>query len=393
MAFDFDRVIERRGTHANKWDGMKPRTGVDPSDGIAMWVADMDFAAPEPVTERLAAQVALGVHGYYGADGSWRAAVAGWMARRHGWEIDPDWITPSPGICAALCFCMHAFSEPGDGVVVFAPVYHAFGSVVRANRRQLIESPLLFEQGRARMDLDTLEASLPSNARLVFLCSPHNPGGWVWPAEDLRALSDFCARRGLILVADEIWQDLVYPHARHCVTARAAPEAAAHLITLAAPSKTFNLAGGQCGEAIISDPALRSRYRTAAEASHGTDINLFGMLAAEAAYAEGEPWLEALIPYLAGNAERFHARIAEAVPGARPTPLDATYLSWVDFSAVDLPEEEVVRRIRDEARIGTNAGRSFGAGGAGFARFNLACPRSVVDAALDRLADAFADLR
>ena len=393
MAFDFDRVIERRGAHSNKWDGMKARTGVDPADGIPMWVADMDFAAPEPVRARLAEQVAQGVFGYYGDDASWRRAIAGWMARRHGWEVDPDWITPSPGICAALDYCMHAFSEPGDGVIVFAPVYHAFGAVIRNNRRVMIESPLTYEQGRARMDLDTLGKALPERARLVFFCSPHNPGGWVWSAQEIRALAGFCAERGLILVADEVWHDLVFPHARHRVAATVAPEAAASLITLCAPSKTFNLAGGQVGQAIISDPELRRRYREAATAAHGTHTNLFGMLAAEAAYDHGEPWLEALIPYLAANLDRFHAGVAEAIPGARPTPLDATYLSWVDFSGTGLPMEQVVRRIRDEARIGVNAGPSFGAGGDSYARFNLACPRTTVEAALARLADAFADLR
>jgi cystathionine beta-lyase len=393
MAVDFDRVIERRGTHSNKWDAMEARTGVKPADGVPMWVADMDFAAPEPVRARLAAQVEQGVFGYYGDDASWRAAIAGWMAARHGWEVDPDWITPSPGICAALDYCMHAFSEPGDGVVVFAPVYHAFGAVVRNNRRVLIESPLTYEQGRARMDLETLGRTLPERAKLVFLCSPHNPGGWVWAPEELRALAAFCAERGLILVADEIWHDLVYPHARHTVTATAAPEAAERLITLCAPSKTFNLAGGQVGQAIISDPELRRRYREAAVAAHGTHTNLFGMLAAEAAYAEGAPWLEALLPYLAANIDRFHAGVVEAIPGARPTPLDATYLSWIDFSGVDLPAEEVTRRIRDAARIGVNAGPSFGVGGERFARFNLACPRPTLETALSRLADAFADLR
>jgi cystathionine beta-lyase len=393
MSFDFDAPIERRGTQSNKWDGMAARTGVDPADGIAMWVADMDFAAPEPVRARLAAQVAHGVFGYYGPDDGWRRAACGWAARRHGWDVDPDWVTPSAGVCAALGLCCQAFSEPGDGVVVFSPVYHAFYGMIRAAGREPIESPLRIEQGRHRMDLDALGETLPSHARIVFLCSPHNPGGRVWSPEELRALAAFCAARDLILVADEIWRDLVLEGARHTPTALAAPEIADRLVTCVAPSKTFNLAGGAMAEVIIADPEMRRRYRKAAGAVHGMSCNLFGALAAEAAYDAGAPWLDALLPYLAGNHARFAAGLAEAVPGARPMAPQSTYLSWVDFSAADLPAAEVARRIAEDARIGVNAGPSFGLGGEGHARFNLACPRAVVDTALTRLADAFADLR
>jgi cystathionine beta-lyase len=393
MSIDFDALIERRGTHSNKWDGMKARTGVDPADGIPMWVADMDFAAPEPVRRRLAAQVEHGVFGYYGPDASWRAAASGWSARRHAWEVDPDWITPSAGVCAALGLCCQAFSEPRDGVVVFAPVYHMFGAMIRANGREMIEAPLRVEQGRHRMDLDALGETLPPHARLVFLCSPHNPGGRVWSVEELRALAAFCAERDLILISDEIWRDLVLSEARHIPTALAAPEIADRLVTCVAPSKTFNLAGGALAEVVIADPELRRRYRAAANGSHAMSCNLFGALAAEAAYDEGAPWLDALLPYLAENQRVFAAGLAMAIPGARPMAPEATYLSWVDFSGVNLPDDEVARRIRDVARIGVNAGASFGLGGAGHARFNVACPRATVETALARLSDAFADLR
>lgn len=393
MPFDFDAPVDRRGTHANKWEAMAARTGVNAPDGIPMWVADMEFRAPEPVRARLRAAVEHGVLGYYGGDESWRAAIGGWMQARHGWTVEPEWITVSAGVCAALGLCLQAFTEPGDGVVVFSPVYHMFHAMIRANGRAVIESPLSVVQGRHRMDLDTLRASLPANARAVFLCSPHNPGGTVWSEEELRALAHFCAERDLLLVSDEVWHDLVYPEARHTVTALAAPEIAHRLVTCAAPSKTFNLAGGHTAEVIIADPELRRRYRAAAAGSHSMGNNLMGMLAAEAAYAEGAPWLDALLAYLAGNRDRFAAGVTEAIPGARPMPLDATYLGWVDFSGVDLPADEVARRIREDARIGVNAGPSFGTGGAGRARFNFACPRPMLDEALARLADAFADLR
>ncbi|MFN3614515.1 MAG: MalY/PatB family protein [Rubrimonas sp.] len=390
---DFDAIIDRRGTHSMKWDGMAARTGVTAPDALAMWVADMDFPAPEPVRRRLAAQVEHGVFGYYGDDPSWRGAICGWMARRHGWSIDPDWITPSAGVCAALSLCCMAFSEPGEGVVVFAPVYHAFHHVIRAAGRRAIVSQLVETQGRYEMDLERLSAELPGDARLVFLCSPHNPGGRVWSADELGALAAFCVERDLVLVSDEVWHDLVFDPARHHVTAAAAPDAAERIVTCAAPSKTFNLAGGATAEVIISDPGLRARYRRAADAVHGLSTNLFGMLAAEAAYEHGESWLTALLPYLDANRRRLADGLAQAVPGARPMAMEATYLSWVDFSALGLAQEELMQRLGEGARVATNPGPTFGPGGELRARFNFACPRPVIDEALERIASAFADLR
>ncbi|TVQ52887.1 MAG: pyridoxal phosphate-dependent aminotransferase [Rhodobacteraceae bacterium] len=393
MTFDFDRVIDRRGTHAAKYDMMAARTGVTAPDGIPMWVADMEFAAPEPVRARLARAIEHGVLGYYGDDAGWRASIVDWMGARHGWAVDPDWITPSAGVCAALGIAAQAFAEPGEGVVIFPPVYHMFAAMIRFAGRRPVECPLVETQGRYAMDVDRLADTLPADARVVFLCSPHNPGGTVWRPDELRALAAFCAERGLILVSDEVWHDLVFDGARHTPTAIAAPEIADRLITCAAPSKTFNLAGGQTAEVIIADADLRRRYRAAANATHGASCNLFGMLAAEAAYREGAPWLGALLPYLARNRDLFAAGVAEAIPGARAMALDATYLAWVDFAGTGLSADEIAARITQRARIGVNAGPSFGPGGETRARFNLACPRATVEEAVSRLADAFADLR
>jgi cystathionine beta-lyase len=393
MRFDFDAPIERRGTGCSKWDGMAARTGVAAPDGIAMWVADMDFAAPPPVRARLGALVEHGVFGYPASEPAWREAACGWSAARHGWTVDPDWITPSAGVCAALGIAAQAFAAPGEGVVIFPPVYHMFAHMVRAAGRRPVESPLVLRQGRYEMDLERLEADLPDDARMVFLCSPHNPGGRVWTAEELSALAALCLRRGLILVSDEIWRDLVFDGATFTPTLAAAPEAASVLLTCTAPSKTFNLAGGQLAEVVVPDARLRARYRAAAGASHGMSAGLFGLAAAEAAYRDGADWLDALLPYLAANRDRFAAGLAEAVPGARAMPLEATYLAWADFAGTGLPHAEVARRLREDARIGTNAGPSFGPGGETRARFNLGCPRATVETALARLADAFADLR
>lgn len=391
--FDFDALIDRRGTHSAKWDALAMATGVTAEDGLAMWVADMDFKACPPVRDVLATEIERGVHGYYANDKTWRSAVVTWMQRRHGWSVDPDWITATPGIVSGCGLILQAFTQPGDGIVLFAPVYHAFHKIIAANDRAIIQSPMKEVQGRYRMDLETLGQTLPENARMVFFCSPHNPGGTVWSAEEIKALADFCAERDLLLVSDEIHHDLVYPGFTHKVTHTVTPEHADRLITAAAATKTFNLAGAHVGAVFISNPDLRARFQKVVGAAGLGSHNLFGMIATEAAYTAGEPWLEALLVYLDGNRNLLDSRIAADIPGARSMPLEATYLSWVDFSGTGLGGDEVMRRIRDEARIGASPGPQFGIGGETRVRFNIATPRSRVTTAMDRLAAVFADLR
>lgn len=390
---NFDQIIDRRGTHSAKWDGLEPYCGVSAPDGIAMWVADMDFQAPAGVKEALLEEVNRSVHGYYANDTTWRKAIIDWMGKRHDWTVDPDWITATPGIVSACGLLLQAFTRPDDGVVLFTPVYHAFHKIIKANGREIIQSPLQLVQGRYAMDLETLGKTLPDNARMVFFCSPHNPGGTVWRPEEIKALADFCAEHDLLLVSDEIHHDLVYAPNKHHVAHTVVPEHADRLITAASATKTFNLAGAHVGEVMISNPELRSRFQKTVMGAGLMSHNLFGMVATEAAYRTGEAWLEALLPYLQGNADLLADRIAAEVPGARAMPLQSTYLSWVDFTGTGLPQEEVLRRVRDEARIGVNRGPEFGIGGDGRLRFNIATPRARVAEALDRLAEVFSDLR
>jgi cysteine-S-conjugate beta-lyase len=389
--FDFDEPIDRRGTHSSKWDMMQGLYGVSPEDGIAMWVADMDFRAPPAVNAALAAAAEHGVHGYFGDDRAFKAAITGWMARRHGWEVDPDWILTTHGLVQAVALCLQTFSAPGEGVIVFTPVYHAFHRVIRANERRIVESPLVEEGGRYRMDLEALAASLTGRERIVLLCSPHNPGGRVWSREELRALADLCEAHDLLLVADEVHHDLVFPGRRHTATACAAPEIARRLVTLTAPTKTFNIAGALTGNVIIADPRLRARLRASLLAS-GTSPNRIGVLMATAAYAEGEEWLEALIPYIEGNARLFDTGV-NAIPGLRSMRLESTYLAWVDFAGAGMPPAAYTARVEREARIAVNHGATFGRGGETFLRFNLATPRARVEEAARRLQAVFADLR
>ena len=391
--FDFDRVIERRGTHASKWDNIARLSGIESSDAIPMWVADMDFAAPPGVTSALTAETQHAIHGYYADTGSWAAALAGWMARRHGMPIDPSWVSSTPGIVSGLGLILQAVSAPGDEVVVFPPAYHAFRKIILANERRILDVQLIETEGRYSMDLDVLRGKLTPRTKAVFLCSPHNPGGTVWSVAELRALAELCVERELILVSDEIHCDLVYDGAKHTPTIAAAPEVANRLITCVSATKTFNLAGAHVGACITSNATLKRRLDARIGASGLGSYNRFGMIATEAAWRTGETWLDALLTYLAKNRDLFDARIQAAVPGARSMRLDATYLAWIDFSGTGLAPEEISTRIKNRARIFASPGEQFGPGGETWLRFNFATPRQIIAEALGRLEGAFQDLR
>ncbi len=391
--FDFDRVIDRRGTHATKWDMIARLSGIEAPDAIPMWVADMDFAAPPGVTEALAAEVERATHGYYADTGSWAAALSEWMARRHDLRINPDWVSPTPGIVSGLGLILQAISEVGDEVAVFPPAYHAFRKIILANERRILDAELVQTRGRYVMDLDALGKKLTSRTKAVFFCNPHNPGGTVWTADEIRALAAFCVERDLILVSDEIHCDLVFSGAKHTPTIAAAPDVADRLITCVAATKTFNLAGAHVGACVTSNPALKRRVDARIAASGLGSYNSFGMIATEAAWRTGDAWLDALLPYLAGNRDRFDARIEAAVPGARAMRLASTYLAWVDFSGTGLTPQDVAARVKDRARIFASPGSQFGPGGETWLRFNFATPRPILETALERLEDAFQELR
>lgn len=389
---DFDRVIERRGTHSSKWDHIAKLSGITEPDAIAMWVADMDFAAPAGVTEALAAEVARATHGYYADTGTWAKALTNWMARRHGATIDPAWVSPTPGIVSGLGLILQAVSEPGDEVVLFPPVYHAFRRIIVANDRRILDCGLVESQGRYAMDLDKLRSQLTSRTKVVFLCSPHNPGGTVWSRDELQALARFCAEHDLILVSDEIHCDLVFAGHIHIPTMVAAPDIADRLITTVAATKTFNLAGAHVGACVTANPALKKKLDARIAACGLGSYNLFGMTATEAAWRTGESWLDELLPYLQTNRDLFDSGIEKAIPGARSMRLDATYLAWVDFSGTGLAPADVTERIAKRARIFASPGQQFGPGGESWMRFNFATPRPIVEQALARLEEAFADL-
>lgn len=391
MEFDFDRRIDRRGTNSQKWDEMERRYGVPADDGIAMWVADHDFAAPPAVNETLKNIAEHGVHGYFGNEAPYLASIQHWMASRHDWPVAADWILSFHGLVHAISTAVQAFSEPGDGVILFSPVYHAFHRVIRANGREVLESPLITADGRYAMDLEALEQALSGTEKMVIISSPHNPGGRVWSPEELRALAEFCERHDLLLISDEIHHDLVFPGHRHTVAPLAAPDHLDRLIVVSAPSKVFNLAGNYNGQAIIPDPGLRRRL-TEVRNANGFGMNRISALMTTAAYAHGGPWVDALVDYLDENRRIFEDRM-NAIPGVRAMPLQSTFLEWVDFSGTGMAPEEFTRRVEQDARVAANHGGTFGTGGETFLRFNIGLPRATMRDALERIETAFSDLQ
>ncbi|VDC26095.1 MalY/PatB family protein [Pseudogemmobacter humi] len=389
---DFDTPVNRFGTHSVKWDMMEALYGIPHDRGLAMWVADMEFRPPAVVQRALQDMLGHGVYGYFGDERDYLGAIKWWMQTRHGWEIDTSHVFTTHGLVNAVGLCLDAFTAPGDGVVLMTPVYHAFARVIRAAGRDLVECPLKNVAGRYEMDFEAWDAQMTGREKMLILCSPHNPGGRVWSEADLRATADFARRHGLILVSDEIHSDLTYPGHKHHVMAKVAPEIRDRLVMLTAATKTFNIAGAHTGNVIIADEALRRSF-VARLAALGISPNSFGLHMVTAACSpEGAEWVDALMAYLDENRRLFDTAM-NAIPGVRSMKLEATYLSWLDFTGTGMGRDEILKRVEKQAAIATNHGESFGKGGEGFLRVNIAAPRAQVLDAISRLQTAFADLQ
>lgn len=388
----FDQIIDRRGTHSSKWDAMEGIYGVSPDSGLAMWVADMDFRPPQCVLGAVQGQVDHGVIGYFGKDGPYREAIGWWMKERHGWDVDPAAIFTTHGLVNGTAMCVDTYTVPDDGVVVFTPVYHAFAKVIRANGRRVVECELAFDGATYTPDFDAWDAQMDgARAKMMILCSPHNPNGRVWTRTELEGFAAFAKRHDLILVSDEIHHDLVYPGSTH-IPMSAIDGIADRLVMMTATTKTFNIAGSHSGNVIIHDEKLREAFANRM-AALGLSPNSFGLFMATAAYSpEGAAWLDDLMLYLDGNRKLFDAGI-NAIPGLTSVPLEATYLSWVNFDGTGMDRAEFTRRTEQDAKIAANHGTTFGQGGDSFLRFNIATPRARVVEAVERMQAAFGDLQ
>jgi cysteine-S-conjugate beta-lyase len=387
----FDEIIDRRGTHCAKWDKMEPIYGVPADTGIAMWVADMDFRPPAVVQDALQDMLDHGVYGYFGDDSKYLGAIQWWMENRHGWKIEQDWIFTTHGLVNGTSMCVAAFTKPGDGVVLFTPVYHAFARVIAAADRKVVECAMVNNDGRYELDFDAYDAQMTGNETMLVFCSPHNPGGRVWTKDELAQVAAFAKRHDLVLVSDEIHHDLVMPGITHTPMALI-DDVQDRLVMMTATTKTFNIAGGHCGNVIIQDPKLREAFAKRMNAM-GISPNSFGLVMATAAYSpEGAAWVDDLVVYLNDNRRIFDATI-NAIPGLQSMPLESTYLAWVDFDGTGMDRTEFTKRVEETAAIAANHGPTFGKGGETFMRFNLATPRARIEEACSRLRDAFSDLQ
>ena len=388
---NFDQIIDRRGSGCAKWDAMEKFSGVAAEDGMAMWVADMDFRSPQVVLDRGREMVEHGFFGYTTGDGGLFDAAAWWMKARHGWAADPAHMFTTTGIVNAVALCLDTYTQPGDGIVLFTPVYHAFAKTILGADRKVVECVMPIEDGVYALDFDAWDAQMDGAEKELILCSPHNPGGRIWSRAELEAIAAFAKRHDLLLISDEIHHDLILPGQKH-IPMNLIEGVTDRLVTLVAPSKTFNLAGLHTGLVIIEDDALRAQFARRKEALR-VSSNIFGVEFATAAYSPaGADWVDALTDYLDGNRKVFDAGI-NAIPGLRSMPMQATYLSWVDFNATGMTQDEIARRIAEDAKIAVNDGPAFGTGGEGFMRFNIAMPRAQVETAVDRMTKAFADLQ
>ena len=398
MPFDFDEIIDRENTHSVKWDyhnhggfaAWDKTYGHNGADRVLpMWVADMDFRCPPAVTKALGDLAAHGIFGYSAKTDDYVDAVCGWFRDRQGWDAQGEWLITAPGVVPTLNVVVRAFTQPGDKVIVQRPVYYPFFRVTTNNGCEVVSNSLILEDGAYRMDLEDLEAKAKDpKARLLILCSPHNPIGRVWTAEELTAVAEICARHGVIVVADEIHGDLMFPGETFTPFATLGDTAAQNTIVCTAPSKTFNLAGLHTSNIFIPNPALREQFAATYALHTLPGMNPFGIAATMAAYRGAGEWLDAVMAYVAGNADRLIAFFGQEVPEIRAIRPQGTYLQWFDCRALGLDKDALEDLMLNRARVYFDEGYIFGDEGAGFERINLACPRSVLDEALVRIRDA-----
>jgi cystathionine beta-lyase len=389
MSFDFDQILDRTATNSLKWS--RPERLLTPEQCAAkplpMWVADMDFKSPEVVLEALGDAVRQGVFGYpAGPTRSYVDAVIDWQRRRFGWEPAPEWLVLVPGVITGLKTVVQAFSRPGDSVLVQPPVYVHFHHDPQLNGRWVAWAPLELRGERYRFDERVFEAAIRPDTRIFILSNPHNPTGNVWSEDELRAMGEICLRHGILVVSDEVHQDLVLARdRRHIPFASLGPTFAANSITCTAASKTFNLAGLQCANLFIPDRRRREEVRRQIDRNFYDKVNLLGMVATEAAYTGGEPWLAALLDYLRDNQRHFAATLNAASARVKVFEMDSMYLAWIDFRGLGLAPAELSQFLLTRGRVWLDQGPKFGPEGHGFMRANLGCPRRLVDEALDRL--------
>jgi len=381
MKYDFDTVIDRSNTYSIKYE---PTWRGKPADVLPLWVADMDFAAPPCVQEALIRRAQHGIFGYSEPDAAYWHVIRNWFEERFNWTIQREWLTITPGVVNALYLAVRALTEPGDGVVIQQPVYHPFESCVRQTGRQLLVNELVYSEGRYSVDFQDFDEKI-KQAKIFIMCSPHNPVGRVWSNDELTRMGEICLRHGVIVVADEMHEDFIFPRHKHFVFAALNQDFADISVTCTSPAKTFNLAGLLIANIFISNKELHDKFKAEYARFGLSQPGVMGLVACKAAYESGAQWLEQLLGYLACNMLFLKTYLYDHIPKIKLVEPEGTYLAWLDCNELGITAQELDEAITQKGKLWLNPGYSFGKGGKGFERMNVACPRSVLQNALERL--------
>ncbi|OAK67806.1 MalY/PatB family protein [Lederbergia galactosidilytica] len=385
--YKLNEKADRINTSSLKWDGMKPAFGNN--ELLPMWVADMDFSPPIAVIEKLKERIDHGVFGYTIANENTAQAIVDWTSKRHGWEIQPEWILYSPGVVPSIGMAIQAFTEVGDKVLLQSPVYTPFFNMIENNMREVVNSPLKLVNGRYEIDFADFEEKLKSGVKLFLLCSPHNPGGRVWSKEELTKIAELCKQYGVLIAADEIHADITFAPYQHFPLTSLDPSYQDFVVTFMAPSKTFNLAGLQASFIVVPNQEMRKKLILIQQTVNLTSLNTFGMIAMEAAYRDGEEWLNECIDYIEENINLIDEVISQSIPELEVMRPEGSYLVWIDCRKTGLNDKQLRDTLLEKAKLAVNFGASYGKGGEGFIRLNPACHRSIVEEGLNRLKLAF----
>lgn len=389
MKYNFDKVIDRTKSNCIKYSFLAEH-GMSP-DTLPLWVADMDFETAPEIRTALEKAATHGIYGYTGLKDFYYQAVIHWFESRFGWKIEKKWILTTPGVVFALAAAVRAYTEEGDAVLIQRPVYYPFTNVIEKNKRKVVNSPLILKNGHYEMDFEDMERKITEHqVRLYLMCSPHNPVSRVWTREELLRAAEICKKHDVLMVVDEIHCDFVYSGHVHTSFGTLGEEYASRAIICTAPSKTFNLAGLQLSNIIISDQRLRRAFIAELNRCSIFDGGLFGITGCRAAYESGGPWLDALLKYLEGNVAFVREYLRKYIPKVRLIEPEGTYLLWLDFSSCGLDDAQLKSRMRKDARIWLDEGTMFGEEGSGFMRLNIASPRSVIEEAMERMRAVFA---
>lgn len=386
---DFDKIVDRRNTRCLKYDFAVERNM--PADVLPLWVADMDFETSSYIEDAIIERAKHAIYGYSEVKMPYFEILKKWMKQHHDWEIQRKWLIKTPGVVFALAMAVKAYTEPGDAVLIQQPVYYPFSEVIEDNGRRVVSNTLyLGEDNRYHIDFEDFEQKIVDNKiKLFLLCNPHNPVGRVWTKEELTRLGDICVKHHVTVVSDEIHEDFVFK-GKHQVFANIKKEYEEITITCTAPSKTFNIASLMISNILIPNPELKRKFRYQLDAAGISQLNVLGLVACEAAYEHGEEWYQAMKAYVKENIEFVKQYVEEQLPGVNMVEHEGTYLVWLDFRETGLGVEELDDKIINQAKLWLDSGKIFGTCGEGFQRINVACPRKVLEEALERIKNILA---